>query len=769
LLRKNNKSPSNELVVRFDLMVWLTTNQKKTLLLFTIFVVAFLFRIVVIFHSGYPPSTDIGLNSNILNLILDEGKLPLWNPYQMGGEPLTNPPGYHLFASFIVLFTGMPVLAAQMLIAAFFSSFIVFPAYLFSKKIWRSSSAGFLTAFLVGVSSLSLNMLGWGGYANIIALSLISIIFYLFLKNNEHQCHLNFFIAALLFGSLLLTHLLSFFVLFSVLLLYIILLLVGNALKHTRTNSLKIVRFFLISILLGILFVSPWLLRVSSFYLDMASKGVFFGGMAENKTFLLTNRSVDTSILILSGAVVLMFFMFKASRGKYVDSESLLLITWYLVPLFLTQSYIVSIITDYTRFIYFVDFPSLTILSVVMSHLFRYVPVAIKKYAVGKWNRYEKNASKIAFPAILLVIYLISPFAINPMQAVVITNYYTTIKPPEANAMEWIQQRTANSAILVSDNLYGWWLSGVAKRSTLSAVSPQFLLYPNEITVGNSALMLLTTDYYIDNGLIQIREDGGYFVRYNPLFSIETSKGYPRDLFYFNEGEATIYFQQKNIRGTVDLSELKMTEARWVSIDKNSAVLAITRESNLFKIEKTLEVKRGVRFAELSYEIKTIDNQTSIGWINFILHTIEGNLVFNQSMLGLYDPYEKVCGQVIFKENYPEVKKYTTQGMTTIEFLYTNEENSSIKITFLAGVFDAEKMTYQEVLKKYDEFLLNPQQITSNLSVTTWDYLEMIKSYNVSFVVCREQGIYPKFSMDPNFQVAYNNGAVAIFKVVEHK
>jgi hypothetical protein len=684
----------------------------------------------------------------------------------MGGEPLTNQPGYHLFASFIVIFTGMPILAAQMLIAAFFSSFAVFPAYLFSKKIWRNNSAGFLAAFFVAVSSLSLEMLGWGGYPNVISLLLISIIFYLFLKNNEQPYRSNFFVAALLFGSLLFTHLLSFFVLFSVLILYTILLFVSNALTHTRTKSLKITRLFLISTALGALFVSPWLLRVSSFYLDMASKGVFLGGMEENRTLILTYRSIDISILILSGAVVLMFFMFKASREKYLDGESLLLITWYLAPLLLTQSYIVSIITDYPRFIYFVDFPSLIILSAALFYLFRYASVTIKKYAVGKLNRYEKTASKIALPAFLLVAYLTLPLAITPMQAVVKTDFYTTINNPEAKAMEWIQQRTANSAILVSDHLYGWWLSGVSKRSTLSAVSPEFLLYPNEITVGKSALMLLDTDYYVDNGLIQIREDGGYIARHNPSFAIETREGYPRYLLHFNEGEATIFFQQKHIRGTVDLSELNTTEARWILRDENSAVLAITRENNLFKVEKKIEVNRGVRFAELSYEIRTRDNETSIDWVRFMLHIIDGRIVFNQSMLGLYDPYEKVCGQVIFKENYPEVKTYTIERMSSAEVLYTNKEDSFIKIKFLVGVFDAEKMTYQEVLAAYDEFLRNPQQITTNLPIITWDYLEMIKRSNVSYIVCRERGMYPKFSNDPNFQVVYNSVEVAIFKVI---
>jgi hypothetical protein len=758
-----------KLLIKFALRLRLTTNQKRTLLLFAIFLVALLFRVVIIFHNEYPPSTDIGLHSNILNLILDENKLPDWNPYHMGGEPLTTPPGYHLFAAFIVLFTGMPIIVAQMIIAAFFSSFVVFPAYLFSKRMWKSASVGFLAAFLVAVSSFSLEMLGWGGYLNVVSLLLIAIIYYLFLKNKEHPNSFNLIPAALLFGCLILTHLLSFFVLFSVLILYIILLWIDKALKHVKTENLNFLRFFSITTALGILVASPWLLRVWSFYFEMASQGVFFGGLEENRDLLLFNRYIEVNILILVGAVVLMFFMFRASRGKYVDSESLLLIVWYLVPLVLTQSYVVGIVTDYTRFIYFADFPSLIILSAAIFYLFGFVSITIKKIVVGKWIKYQRIVSTIAFPAILLVLYLILPLATTPMQAAVKADFYTTIEKPEANAMKWIQQRTEDSAIIVADHLYGWWLSGITQRTTLSAVDPEFLLYPNEIEVAKSALFLLDTDYYIDNGLIQVLEDGGYIARRNPVFGIETTRGYSYHIFHFSDEETTIYFKHEKTRETLDLFELEVNETCWISRDNNSAILRIIRENDLLKVEKKIEVYRGVRFARLSYEIRTGDNETSIDWLRLILHTVEGNVVFNQSMLGLYDPYEKVCGQMIFKENYPEVKMYTSGRMGNIELLYTNKEDSFIKIEILVGVFDAAQMTYQEVLEVYDEFLLNPQQILTNLPTTTWDYLESIKSYNISYVICRENYMYPKFSNDPNFQVVYNNIQLAIFKVIEHK
>ena len=804
----------------------MTTRHKRTLLLFTIFIVALIFRVAVIFRSGYPPtvSFDIGLHSSIINTIIEEENLPLWNPYHMGGEPLQNPPGFELFASLIVLLTGMQQIVAQTVIASFFSTFAVFPAYLISKKIFRNSVTGFLSVFLVTISIAGFEMLAWGGFPNLIAIQLIGIIFYLFLKNTDQPSYFNLFTAALLFGSLIITHPLSLFVFLVILTVYLALLLIGKALKLEGVYILKTTRFFFMSAALGTLFVSPWLLRVISFYYSMLSSGVFLGGIQENASLLLRNRLIYINALAVIGSIFLALFIFKKFRGRYIDRESLLLTVWYLAPLLLTQSYIVGIITDYPRFIYFAELPGLIILSAAVFFLFRYVAIAIKRFSAHEWNRVERAAFPIAllailsvfyltsplsitqmeaigvflilsaiafylvaikrfsahewnrveraaFPiallAILSVFYLTSPLSITPTQAIAKTDFYTTVRQPEVSVIDWIKQRTANSAILVADHPYGWWLSGVAERSTLTATPPEFLLYPNEIEVAESARILLETDYYINNGLLQVSEDGAYLARHNPIFAI-TKQGYSRPLFYFNDTETTIYFQRENLRGTIDLSDLHTIETAKMTSNENSAVLTITRKNDFLRVEKTLEVNRGVRFATLSYEIKIEDEETSIEWVRFILHPIwEGKVVLNQSMMGFYDIYGKVCGQTIFMEHYPKTKIYAADKMSSVEFLYTTEDDTFSKIKFLVGVFDAENMKYEEVLEKYEEFFRNPQQIVANLPIIARDYLEIIEIYNISFIISRNRETYPKFSSDPHFRVVYNNVDVAVFQVSE--
>ena len=94
---------------------------------------------------------------------------------------------------------------------------------------------------------------------------------------------------------------------------------------------------------------------------------------------------------------------------------------------------------------------------------------------------------------------------------------------PGWEAIQWTKQNTPSNSVFVSDALYGWWLGGFAQRPTLSAVDPQYLTSARELAPAKNASYLLDTDYLIDNGYFQVREDGGYLARHNPEF-LATSK-----------------------------------------------------------------------------------------------------------------------------------------------------------------------------------------------------------------------------------------------------
>ncbi len=743
-----------------------TTRHKRTMLLLAIFSFAFLFRAALLFHNEYPPSSDIGLHGSIINLILDQGELPSWNPYHMGGESLATPPGFHFFVSLLILLTGMPLLFAQLITAAFFSAFIVFPAYLISRRVWRNPNAGLIAAFFAAVSALSIEMISWGGYTNIVSLALTAVIFYLFLRDIDQPSHFHLLMGTLLFGSLILTHTFTLFIFFPILALYFVLLLIGKLRKLREIKMLSPLRFFVVTVALGILVVSPWILRVVSFYMDVSVEGALTGGL-DNRNLMLANRSVEPIILTLFIALIPAVLMFKASRKRYFDSGSLLLVAWFIVPIVMTQAYIFGIFTDYSRFMYFIDFPGIIIISAGLSYLFFYTSIAINRYSKIKWNRIKKTLPVIVSTLFLFGFIIASLWSIFPHEAIKRANFYTTIQRSEATALEWIKNRTPENSVFVADHLYGWWLSGIGERTTLSAASLEFLIYSHEVEVAKSAQLLLDTDYYIDNGLIQVREDGPYLSRHNPEFSIETWSGEPYAVLYFESSETTLEYSQ----GNTTLADMKITETPTLTKDEDVAVLTITLENDFFTVKKTLTVRQGVRFAELSYEIETKDAQISDFDAKFTLHTTADRNITIQDestpmRIEAYNSFYEAAGQVIFTEANPliELKQNTTN---CAEIMYSSQ-NSSVHAKMLVGVVDVEDLSYPyEVEMVYSELASSPLETVSSEPLTAWNYFEMMEEYDVSYVVCRDQDVYLKFSEDPKFRIVFKGGNVTVFQVTK--
>ena len=741
------------------------------MLLFAIFCVALIYRFVIVFHNAYPPSSDIGMHGSIINLILDQGILPEWNPYHMGGEPLVNPPGFHLFTAILIILTGMPLIMAELVTATFFSAFTVFPAYLTAKKLWKSDNAGILAAFFALVSALSLEIISWGGYTNIISLALIVTLFYLYLKDMDKPNNIYLLIGALLFGILIITHTFTLFVFFPILIVYFAVLLIGKAVKLEKINIRKPLRFFTVSGLAGALIAIPWILSVIKYYINNSSEAIL-GKIETNKNLILDNRTVDSIILLLVFALIPAFLMFRASRKRWLDNTSILVVVWFLVPLIMTHGYIFGIYVDYSRFMYFIDFPGILIISASLFYLFRYTSIFINKFPKIKRTTVKKMVTVTICTAYIFGFIGVSLWSVFPQDAIVRVDYYTTIHQPEGIAMEWIKNNTPEDSVLVADHLFGWWLSGIAKRTTLSATGLEYLIYPYEMEVAQAAKFLLDTDYFLDNGLIQVRENGAYLTRHNPGFSIETWSREPYSMTYFQDNQTTLCINQIDNLGNknsqnITLSDIKATGMTILS-DENSATYTVSRENDLLSVNRTLTLQRGVMFAELSYQIATKDPQIEVSQVELAFNTTRGIMTAEEGMVGIYDQNQKACAQIIFEGNIPTNLTPPSEDVEHVRLLYSFSENQTVNINLLVGVFDAKDLSYpDEVIEKYHALADSPMEIVSSEPLTVWDYEEMMNYYNVSYVVCREPHIYIKFSEDPKFRQVFSSGYVTIFQVVK--
>jgi len=693
----------------------------------------------------------------------------------MGGEPLATPPGFHFFVSILIIFSGMPLLLAELVAAIFFSSIIVFPAYVIANRVWKSSSAGLLAAFFATISALSFEMLSWGGYTNAVSLALIVIIFYLFTRDLEQPNRLHLLMGVMLFGAITITHTFSLFIFFPVLALYFVLLLIGKALKLKEMKILTMLRFFVVSVSLGILVVAPWVLRVFSFYVGASTDGGLLGGLEANRDLILANRSVEPVLLTLIVVIIPTVLMLKESRKRWIDSVGLLLIAWYFVPIVMTQAYVFGIYTDYSRFMYFIDFPGVIIIAGALYYLFHYASLGIDRFVTIKWNKIKKTLPTITSLTILFIFIFTSLWSIFPTDAMYRVDWYTTIRQPEATAIDWLRNNTPEDSVLVADHLYGWWLSGISERTTLSAAGLEFLIYSHEIEVAKSARLLLDTNYFIDNDLIQVRDDGPHLLRRSPEFSIATLDGKVFSIFNFQDNGTELAYEWTNENGTkvsktVLLSDMQMVKANMLVADENLANLIVKYEDEFSIVQKTVAVQKGVRFAEVSYDIQVKSYGTNLFNIWLPIYTGEGNATIDSSLskFGFYDPSKKMCGEVIFQEVIPAEIKRIEKDACRVLMLFRQPWEHTINIKMLVGVFDAQNLTYPEQINaKYDELAAAPLETVNSEPLFAWDYMDMLKEYDVSFVVCRDQYTYVRLLEDPKFQKVFIGGDISVFQMIK--
>ena len=182
------------------------------------------------------------------------------NFYQMGGGTSLTFPGYHIFASSVMMMTGLPEYTAHAVIVALFSSLIVLCAFLITKSIWTESAA-FIVAFLVAISRFDIEMLLWGGYPNVITLLLIPLTFYLYLQKDRFSKVPFLVSTSILAGSIFLTHSLSAGIFVVVTFLTSLFILIAP--KKIGTSR-KTVLYWLLPIVIGVILVSPFLMQTPS-------------------------------------------------------------------------------------------------------------------------------------------------------------------------------------------------------------------------------------------------------------------------------------------------------------------------------------------------------------------------------------------------------------------------------------------------------------------------------------------------------------------------
>jgi hypothetical protein len=768
---------------------------RKHVLLLLIFAFAFLYRMLLMLWQTFPPGADIGLHNSIINSITQSGNTNfLWDYYQMGGGLSLTFPGYHIFASEIMLLTGtmtgMSDYVVQAVIVALFSSLIVLCAFLISRSVWTESAA-FIIAFLVAISRFDIEMLLWGGYPNVITLLLIPLTFYLYLQKDRFSLAPFIVSTSILAGSIFLTHSLSSVVFVCVTVATVMVVLVRpSAFGSSRKHVLS----WLLSIVVGAVLVAPFLADAAHAYL---TSNATLNAVLDIKSAILSTKIIPLEIILpLFAILVLFFFLSKEYRGRFFSLPAFLFFMWLLVPLVLTQGYLFGLYIDYNRFLYFLLLPVIVLFGMFLDHgsiffariidTYRTLTSQMQKtkktankYAARISKRITRKSLYVVFVAgfLLASLFLFQLF-VTPWQGVAVQSFYQVMNNPGYEAIQWAKDNTPVGSVFVSDALYGWWLGGFSQRPTISAVDPQYLTVARELNPAKNASLLLDTDYMIDNGYIQVREDGGYLARHNPEILAKLNWTYfPYSFFNFDSNQIKIDFDVNGTGDYVYLDKLSVKEMQLqMGNDNESATIIVSRGNNLFNYTQFTTVYQGLPFVNITATMDSTVNGVSLNFITFNVESKGTIIQLNNSTVGLIDQGVKAFGQLIFYGNKSDVRQTTDNPPpydVSVQYALDGKSQGQIQISASAYSVTDDLQFYKDeaTINKYFNPIITAnlnstqQPIDNSPTITTFDYQAAMQQYSVSYIANRDFELNPKFADDPTFSLVFINSEVAIFKV----
>jgi hypothetical protein len=654
--------------------------------------------------------------------------------------------------------------------------------------VWKESAA-LIVAFLVAVSRFDIEMLLWGGYPNVITLMLIPLTFYLLLQKPKFSIGSFLVTTTLLSGAIFLTHSLSAAIFVSMTFATVILVTIfSKKIGVPRTHLL----IWLVPLFLGMIIVSPFLLKIVPAYLS-ASGDIVTGSMSAIQRALLSTRVLPLELVLPLLVLFPLFFLFsKKHSGKFFTVPAILLVMWILIPTVLTQSFLVGLYIDYNRFLYFVVLPVIILIAIAIDHGSSFFSRVIDTYrSLTKVNSppksggnkiisrlmshvTRKNLYSIFVLFCLLFSFLAVPIFLTPWRGTEVSEFYQAMSEPGYKAIEWIRQQTPVGSVLVSDAYYGWWLSGFAQRPTWSAVPPQYLTLTREFEPARIATSLLDTDYMIDNGLIQVREDGGYIGRHNPVFLAKLNWTYfPYSFLNFNNSKTIIQYRVGDNPQFVYLNQLPVKEMR-LENDTEHATIVVTKGNDFFNYTQLTTVTKGSLFVNMTVTLESAVPSVTLDCIHYFVDSKGYVIQQRDNTIGIIDEGVKAFAQLIFDKNQPEVPSLLESNPLIFDLFYNLQGKSKADLALSVTAYSVsdDLSLYQDQAAKEHYF---DQLITGNLNshgnqisnstIECFDYQAELKSNQISYIISRYSELTMKMACDPAFNLLFINDEVAVFMV----
>jgi hypothetical protein len=704
-----------------------------------LFLVTFLVAWCFVGIRALPWWSDGGLWLKYANALAG-ATWPMWSE-----KPLNYPPLFPSMLALLLYLTKDPVFSIKFLAVVVFSLRPV-AAYFSSIIIFRKRLVAIVTAIIIMLLPIHVEMFGWGGYPNILGLSLLMISMALlisWLRGTIGRLLPALFITSAL---IVLDHNLTFLV-YSMSLLMLLLSLfllkkIAAALKVLSVFSLTLGVYFLYTF--AFLWPPQYLLYNEAAYhhLIVTLSSGFLTWMFKSGYFLLTLYTLMAVTIICA----------LLTRKMLIEVG--VLVAWLVAPLLLINLHVLGISLDYQRIFFFISEP-LVLLAVSPLQFFSNTSKrgesltltmlrewALRIFRPGLINNFRR----------LLQILLILGLAFASFSSVIYG--YSTLKSvnewynfrdkygdlEKLEALKWIKENTSTDAVFVAEEEIARWIEGYSSRRVLMYTHPMYLFVKGEQERAYVARTILLSSLCLTNGIVAMYEP--YDSRANVSTRIALkSRGALEEVFFL---ESNSSYLEASLDGKV--SREYLSNAKGVEV---------------------FEDKDEVRFSYV-FENLTVDKVVLINSENN-----EASLIFR---VNSYDPRIKLEKLVIELKEWPKrtiwevkVKPNGTLLLTTDIGQFVVETNSVKAFPF---IFEAS----QEAIIKISPL----EQPQGGTEVKIVHSRELMKEFNARYVVIprlQDSGFkryitlkpitrpeYMHLLYDPSYRVVYQNDRVIILE-----
>ncbi len=389
-----------------------------------------------------PGSTDLTFHSVYVDMIIEDSSIPKnWDFFD---SPIRYTLGSHSIVAIISLFTGYNPIRSSLVVSCFFSMYFVASVYLFSKYISKNReialfsliSMGFLISF-GGASAF--HWIYWGGIAELCGLSLIPIIFIIYLHAQEKKDIKSAILCGIMVGALILIHPLSCIYLFCGILPFEL-----YYLKKTR---------YRIKYLALVIVIASF---ISASYLERNFQTFLQEDNDEKKAWQEDHFNSKISQLPRYAIVIWepfkTFFVIFGSINfiKKSDYEKISILWIITLSVFVFISYIPI---KFPGYYYFIPYRFLQVQGIPIAILMSRGLYSAKRYVI---NFQSKTLYGVFY---VTLVAFSSPLV-----------FFADVKDPlsesDQKAMRWLKEEIDENEVIMNDNV-GLWIPAISDREIL--------------------------------------------------------------------------------------------------------------------------------------------------------------------------------------------------------------------------------------------------------------------------------------------------------------